>query len=61
MQASFHRDKLISFDVAPCDGFSLADDLEEGIWLRFKERAGIPVDMELRTALRSLKLLTEDG
>ena len=61
MQDSFHRDKPTPFDAAPCAEFSLAGDLGEGIWLRFKERAGIPADMEPRTALRNLKLLTEDG
>lgn len=61
MQASFHQDKLIPFDAVPCTGFSLEDDLEEGIWLRFKECAGIPADMAPHTALRDLKLLTEDG
>ena len=61
MQASFHQDKLIPFDAAPCAGFSLEDDLEEGIWIQFKERAGIPADMAPRTALRDLKLLMEDG
>ena len=61
MQASFHRDKLIPFDAAPCAGFSLADDWGEGIGLRLKERAGIPADMELRAARRNLKLLIEDG
>ena len=51
----------IPLDEAPCPGFSLSDDLDEEIWHRFKERAGIPVDMEPEAALRNLKLLTEEG
>ena len=61
VRAAFQRSDLLPLDEAPCAKFSLEDDLEESIWLRFKERAGIPADMEPRTALRNLKLLTEDG
>lgn len=48
-------------DEAPCLRFSLANDLDEAIWLRFKERAGMPADVKPQTALRDLKLLTEEG
>lgn len=49
------------FDATPCAGLSLEDDLEKGIWLQFQECAGIPADMAPDTALRDLKLLTEEG
>ena len=61
VRAAFQRHDLIPLDEAPCPGFSLSDDLDEEIWHRFKERAGIPVDMEPEAALRNLKLLTEEG
>ena len=48
-------------DEEPCSGFSLPDDLDEEIWLRFKKHAGVPAEMEPQTALRDLKLLTEEG
>ena len=61
MQTVLRREALIPLDEAPCPGFSLADDLDEEIWCRFKERAGVPADMEPQMALRNLKLLTEEG
>ena len=61
VRAAFQRHDLIPLDEAPCPGFSLSDDLDEEIWRRFKQRAGVPADMEPRTALRNLNLLTEEG
>lgn len=61
VRAAFQRHDLTPLDAAPCDRFSLADDLDEEIWRRFRERAGVPADMEPRTALRNLNLLTADG
>lgn len=59
--AAFQRHDLIPLDEAPCPAFSLSDDLDEEIWLRFKERTGVPADMEPQTALHNLKLLTKEG
>lgn len=56
----FYKEGLIHFDETPCEKFSLAEDLTDEVWYRFRRRARIPADMEVLTALENLHLV-KDG
>ncbi|SDB09525.1 ATP-dependent DNA helicase RecG [Desulfonatronum thiosulfatophilum] len=56
----FYAEGLIHFDETPCERFSLADDLTDEVWERFRRRARIPADMQALTALENLHLV-KDG
>lgn len=53
----FYKEGLIHFDETPCERFSLAEDLTDEVWERFRRRARIPTDMEALTALENLHLV----
>ena len=42
----FFKEGLVHFDETPCDRFSLRDDLTDEVWELFRERAGIPEEMD---------------
>jgi ATP-dependent DNA helicase RecG len=56
----FYKEGLIHFDETPCERFSLAADLTDEVWERFRRRAKIPADMDALTALSNLHLV-KDG
>ncbi|MCP4667636.1 MAG: hypothetical protein GY849_14875 [Deltaproteobacteria bacterium] len=55
----FFKEGLIHFDETPCPGYDLNKDLAPRIWDRFVSRAGIPANMDTKTALRNLHLTKE--
>ena len=55
----FYKEGLIHFDETPCERFSLAEDLTDEVWERFRRRARIPADMEALTALENLHLIRD--
>lgn len=55
----FYKEGLIHFDETPCERFSLAEDLTDEVWERFRRRARIPADMDALTALENLHLMRE--
>lgn len=57
----FYAEGLIHFDETPCRKFSLENDLDNGNWGLFRQRAKIPDNMEPEIALRNLHLIGEDG
>lgn len=55
----FYKEGLIHFDETPCERFSLADDLTDEVWERFRRRAKIPAELEALAALVNLHLVRD--
>lgn len=55
----FYKEGLIHFDETPCERFSLAEDLTDEVWERFRRRARIPADMEALTGLENRHLIRD--
>ena len=55
----FFKEGVIHFDETPCSRFNLKKDLTDSVWRRFRQRAGIPADMEPRIALENLHLFRD--